>query len=70
MVSPLLLVVFHLMHLAKLVSYGTGRFISSLSINLPSRLCISCSVPYGEKHGVSLPIIVQSVVRLESYGSR
>jgi len=48
MVSPLLLVVFHLMHLAKLVSYGTGRCISSLSINLPSRLCISCSVPYGE----------------------
>jgi hypothetical protein len=25
MVSPLLLVAFHLMHLVKLVSYGTGR---------------------------------------------
>lgn len=65
MVSQLSLVVFHLMHLVKRVNYGTGINIFAAS----NILCIC--YPVSQPQGISLSItILQSVVRLESYGSR
>jgi hypothetical protein len=64
MVSSILLVVFHLMHLVKWVNYGT-----SINIFVVHIICICYPVPHLQ--GISLSLsILQSVVRLEIYGSR